>query len=357
MSSKAELEAAVPPGTAAAEIKAQIAALQARLHESIAYDPAFTPAELVRWDPSLVGTVLHIQHELDIPINCFSYAVTYKDYKSYISKDGYKYDMQFENPSNVYIPSREWMMTYCKNIKFPGLGYAPTYPSAATYSPCGRVALDRINNIGILGATGIQYMNYVLPTADDISSTDLRGGPKQIEINNFINFTLFQTGVGHPLNTIVVDKCPLGDISFQSIGGKILKKTHTIDGKKDGAGNIFYTMMYQIPLANPGRPLFDQIYIAIHNRLPTYAIAHPSEQLVTVDKYPLSTLYQEWKRDKTAGQLHRRTPLDEAMITIRALQAELRLASEARAAANAHSEKLRAALHASAGIKDSENPV
>jgi len=49
--------------------------------------------------------------------------------------------------------------------------------------------------------------------------------------------------------------------------------------------------------------------------------------------------------------------LDEAMITIRALQEELRLAREARAASDAHAEKLRAALHASVGIKDSENPV
>jgi len=324
--------------TSKAELEAQIAALQARLHEHLTYDSAFTPAELVRWDPSLVGTVLHIQHELDIPVNAFDQTVTFKDYRSYVSRCAYKYDMQFENPSNVYIPSRAWMMKHSVYVD-------------------GRVNSQRINNVGMLVATGIQYMNYVLPTADDISSLDTRGGIKHIGTNDFTNFTLLQIGVGHPLNMQSLNEYPLGDISFQSIGGKILKKTYTIDGKKDGAENIWYSMIYQLPLANSSRPLLDQIYIANHIQLPYCGGTPVYESLVTVDKYPLSTLYQEWKRDKTAGRPHRRSPLDEAMDTIRALQEELHLAREARAAADAHSEKLRLALHASAGIKDSENPV
>jgi hypothetical protein len=325
------------------EIEAQIAALQAKLKEHLTYDPAFTPAELVRWDPSLVGTVLHIQHELDIPTNAFYQTVTYKDYKSHVTKEGYKYDMLFENPSNVYIPSREWMMTHRKYITSPKPRYAE--PS-------------RINNIGILGATGIKYMNYVIPTTDDISSSDSRGCIKQIEINDFTKFTIYESFVNHPLNMRSLDEeYPLGDISFQSIGGKILKKTYTIDGKKDGAGNLWYSIACELPLANPARLLLDQIYVAIHNRFPTYEPVHPSETYITVDKYPLSTLYQEWKRDKMAGRLHRQTALDEAMSTIRALQEELRVSREALRASEAHSEKLRAALHVSAGIKDSENPV
>jgi hypothetical protein len=104
-----------------------------------------------------------------------------------------------------------------------------------------------------------------------------------------------------------------------------------------------------LPLANPDRLLLDQIHIATQT--------HMHGRDIITDKYPLSILYQEWKRDKTAGRMHRRSPLDEAMDTIRALQAELGLAREARAAADAHSEKLRAAVHASAGIKDSENPM
>jgi len=271
-----------------AEIEAQIAALQVRLHEHLTYDPAFTPAELVRWDPSLVGTVLHIQHELDIPANAFEQLVTYKDYKSYVSKGGYKYEMQFENPSNVYIPSREWMMKHRGNITAPTPGY---------------VNQDRINNIGILGATGIKYMNFVIPTADNISSSESRGRIEQIEINDFNQFTFYQALVNHPLQmrTIAMDEYPVGDISFQLIGGKIIKKTYTVNGKGHNDKSLYNSMMYQLPLANPSRPPLDQIYIAIHNRLPTYTYIDPSEPLVTVDKYPLSTLYQEWKRDKAAG--------------------------------------------------------
>ena len=49
-----------------AEIEAEIARLTARL-DHVGFDPAFTPAELVRWDPSLLGAVLHIKHYEDIP--------------------------------------------------------------------------------------------------------------------------------------------------------------------------------------------------------------------------------------------------------------------------------------------------
>lgn len=109
-----------------AEIEAQIAALQARLHEHLTYDPAFTPAELVRWDPSLVGTVLHIQHERDIPANALTDAVTYKGFEG-----TRHHDIQFENPSNVYTGSREWMMAHRDEISTP-------------------VLKQRIGNIGIL---------------------------------------------------------------------------------------------------------------------------------------------------------------------------------------------------------------
>ena len=44
--------------SAKAEIEAQIRALQGKLKD-IEIDPEFTPAELVRWRPSLIGTMLH----------------------------------------------------------------------------------------------------------------------------------------------------------------------------------------------------------------------------------------------------------------------------------------------------------
>lgn len=189
---------------------------------------------------------------------------------------------------------------------------------------------------------------------------------KQIEINNFNEFTIYRAGIARQINdgarnsyggTPPLSLC--GDISFESLGITILKKTvKPITTTAGETNHVFHTYIYQVPLANPSRPPLDQIYIANHIQLPYYGgPTHLYEPLVIVDKYPLSTLYQEWKRDKTAGRLHRCTPLDEAMDTIRALQEELRLAREARAAADAHSEKLRAALHASVGIKDLENPM
>ena len=49
-----------------AEIEAQIAALKAVLKEK-EIDPDFTPKELVRWDPTLLGTMLHMKHPMSIP--------------------------------------------------------------------------------------------------------------------------------------------------------------------------------------------------------------------------------------------------------------------------------------------------
>ena len=49
-----------------AEIEAQIAALKAVLKEK-EIDPDFTPKELVRWDPTLLGTVLHMKHPTPMP--------------------------------------------------------------------------------------------------------------------------------------------------------------------------------------------------------------------------------------------------------------------------------------------------
>jgi hypothetical protein len=53
--------------SAKAEIEAQIRALQGKLKECIEIDPEFTPAELVRWRPSLIGTMLHAKRQSDLP--------------------------------------------------------------------------------------------------------------------------------------------------------------------------------------------------------------------------------------------------------------------------------------------------
>ena len=58
--------------TTRAEIEAQIAALKAVLKEK-EIDPDFTPKELVRWDPSLIGTMLHMKHPMNLPRTAFQY--------------------------------------------------------------------------------------------------------------------------------------------------------------------------------------------------------------------------------------------------------------------------------------------
>ena len=45
-----------------AAIEEQIRLLNEQLVASTAYDPEFTPKELVRWNPDLIGTVLHCEH-------------------------------------------------------------------------------------------------------------------------------------------------------------------------------------------------------------------------------------------------------------------------------------------------------
>jgi hypothetical protein len=48
--------------TSRAAIEEQIRLLNEQLVASTAYDPEFTPKELVRWNPDLIGTVLHCEH-------------------------------------------------------------------------------------------------------------------------------------------------------------------------------------------------------------------------------------------------------------------------------------------------------
>jgi len=81
-----------------------------------------------------------------------------------------------------------------------------------------------------------------------------------------------------------------------------------------------------IPLANPERFLLDQIFVATLTKL--------KDRDIVTDLYPLSTLYNEWKRDKEAARgvpPLRRTELDKAKAQIAELQAQMRLLMAERA--------------------------
>jgi len=60
----------IKPMASRAEIEAQIAALKAVLKDK-EIDPDFTPKELVRWDPTLLGTILHMKHPMNLPRTAF----------------------------------------------------------------------------------------------------------------------------------------------------------------------------------------------------------------------------------------------------------------------------------------------
>ena len=53
------------------EIMSQIRSLTERLNQAPAFDPEFTPTELVRWNPTLVGTMLHCKHPCRIKRSLF----------------------------------------------------------------------------------------------------------------------------------------------------------------------------------------------------------------------------------------------------------------------------------------------
>jgi hypothetical protein len=294
-----------------AEIQAQIAALQARLHEHLTYDPAFTPAELVRWDPSLIGTAFRIQHELDIPANPFQHTI-FRD-----------------SDAKLFIWSRT---------------AADKYNGPRTASP------SRLEMFGILTSSGILLRNNPRSTIKPLG----RSAVDKITGYSFENIAIMHVGALQVISVVEKAYLPSERFYLTDLNATI---NHSMPHVDRPVGTDIIPGLI-VPLANPEKCLLDQIFIVSYSRFPSCeSSAFIATDEVIINKYPLSILYQEWKRDKAAGRMHRRSPLDEAMDTIRALQEELRLSREARVASETHSEKLRLALHASAGIKDSENPV
>jgi hypothetical protein len=282
-----------------AEIEAEIARLRAKL-EHVEIDPAFTPAELVRWDPSLLGAVLHIKHERNIPANAFEYTIGL----NYESKDGdFRVDSMYgsSNPEGT-------------DVTMNTSGY-----KRINSNKC-------MENIGVLTHEGIrssieeqftQSGSWLNESAVRKHKVDVRNEFQTITYIPFIYYP--RSGVTHTGLTCGPGK--MYDLSCKELGMTVKKCTNP-----DGA---FSNLI--LPLANPDRPLLDQIFVA------TTARIHDTD--VVVDKYPLSTLYNEWKRDKAAAPdimtvcgarrptvpPLRRTELDKAKEQIAELQAQMRL--------------------------------
>jgi len=325
-----------------AEIEAEIAKLRARL-EHVEIDPAFTPTELVRWDPSLVGTVLHIKHERRFYSNTFHKVMTIESGTPATPSVEFMY--MASNPSRIPRPSPEY--------RSPPPSSACNHPPPPTHDQ----ACDRnisTENTGVLTQTGIHSV-----CAELIE--------RQVD-----RYTL--TRKYGTTNTFT-------DIATLPLAFQLLRKEAGVTAHASwthGSGGVFDLKCTDLgitvrnnnlllPLANPDRPLLDQIFVATSTRI--------GDIDIIVDKYPLSTLYNEWKRDKEAAPDHistkmcgvrrpmrpmipplRRTELDKAKAQIAELQVQVRLliadrdavriADQTRAAElSKQNGRLREALH------------
>ena len=334
-----------------AEIEAEIARLTAQLHAVVPpIDPAFTPAELVRWDPSLVGALLHIKHERLIPRNTFEcpLAVPGPDYKPETWKQWAPSELYgSSDPARMYntlTPLKSWERS----------------PSV-------------MENVGVLTGGGIQsateelYISHgggiVVPKYGD----DVRKY-KYATYNNFTAMTqlpmLFEPLIkrdNYPSHTIW-SYGPGGwnDLSCASLGMTVKRCNFT-----DRKNNTYFNLV--LPLANPDKFLLDQLFVATSTRL--------LDADVIIDRYPLSVLYQEWKRDmdaaaayaaslppvmsKKSGRLMphhvtrptRKTEFDKTKALLTDLQAEVqRLRAERESELSKQNERLRTALHVAANI-------
>lgn len=316
-----------------AEIEAEIARLRARL-DHVEIDPAFTPTELVRWDPSLLGTVLHIQRERKFHPNAFNKIMTIESGTAaspsvdsmYASSLLSRIRIEPTNPPSPFQPGSA-----------PACKYTPTTLAQA----CDRAISTE--NTGILTKKGIHsvYDELIERQVEHHTLTRRYG-----TTNNFTDiatlplaFQLLRKEAGVAAH-VAWTHGPGGvfDLKCTDLGITVRQKA----ANGSGQPNLL------LPLANPDRPLLDQIFVATSTRI------HDTD--IVVDKYPLSTLYNEWKRDKEAarGRLPppRRTELDVAKAQIAELQAQMRLlmadreADQARAAElSKQNGRLRDALH------------
>ena len=273
-----------------AEIEAEIARLTARL-DHVGFDPAFTPMELVRWDPSLVGTVLHLQHHEGIQADAFDI---------------------------VHAKGRQ---EHCLDS-----ACGSVIPSALT---------KKMTMEGTLTPEGLRY----------IKSAGHRGAEKGYKFdvcNDFESMTQFPIYV---LKWEERDPNPTRtNLSCKALG-------MTVELNEAG-----FVRGFILPLANPERPLLDQIFVATKTRI------HDTD--IVFDKYPLSTLYNEWKRDKAVSRFpRRRTELDMAKAQIAELQVQMRVLMAEREADRTaerakeadlakQNERLRAALHVAVQTTD-----
>jgi hypothetical protein len=227
-----------------AEIEAQIAALKAVLKEK-EIDPDFTPKELVRWDPSLLGTILHMKHPMNLPRTAFR--------------------VLFKNNGEYY----GWV----------GMG---STSFSNTTSELKMEQLCPLTNEGIVVNSDLKFPGGFYDEPNLIYSIE----------NTFQSMKCVPIiSNGNPTESPLPTQIPTGD-SIMAADTLGIRFKNIIDE------HIPRTFGY-LPLCGPDDNILDHIFIASVVKLPFQT------KEVIVDKYPLSKLYEEWKMDKAAGRTQR----------------------------------------------------
>ena len=277
--------------TTRAEIEAEIARLQLRLQRTET-DPKFTPSELVRWDPSLIGYLLRIQHYKYIPENAFDqlYNDKYEPGKTQLN-------------IQEHIKSKEWFGRSFKDFDH-------------NLSPmCSAEAEPRMVAHGVLTAFGcLTHVGFEGPKTNHKPYTmiwELRNQFEDVAIFKrvFRNPTSYASPFMRNGEAPNHASLPCSDYNLKIV--KMLAPSTDYSQEE-----------LHVPLANPDLSLLDQIYVATSTKIPGI------DKEVITDHYHLSTLYKEWKADKDAGRTLRKTPLVEAHETIATLRKELQTLNE-----------------------------
>ena len=316
--------------TTKAEIEAEIARLQSRLRRT-EVDPEFTPKELVRWDPSLIGTLLRIQHYKDVPANAFDqlYSPKYEPGKTQLKLQ-------------EHIKSSEWFGRSKKDFDFNRTLYSQAYEE------------PQMVGHGVLTAFGCQtHIGFEAPTTRHRPYTMKWESTNQFEDvaifkRVFRNYTSYASTFASDYD---------GSGKFMPNGGT---PNHASLSCSDYNLNIVKTLVespeysapeLHIPLADPDKSLLDQIFVVTSTKIPGL------EKEVIVEHYPLSTLYKEWKEDKDAGRHVRKTPLSEAREMIASLHRELAELTEDRDATVEKRDRLINALRIATNMADRTNAM
>ena len=225
--------------TSKAEIEAQIEALKKKLKES-EMDADFTPTELVRWDPSLLGTVLHLKYYRNTHRRCV---------RNVVENSGSYY---FHLPTEAQ-QAEEKKGNFTNDIEY-----------------------EQLFHIGILVNEGI----YI--AEDEIHLTS---GPFPQFIGIYNTTNTFASLSAIKMCCRITNNYPISSSS-----GWTKLSVDKVSEVKDEHG---YARII-LKLTKPDDNLLDKIHIAKVVKLPF------QDKEVIIDLYPLSTLYKEWKADKDA---------------------------------------------------------